>query len=140
LTASTSGDPAWLASPPAAYDIVACWYPESENPDAPGPELRPALVVAVLKGKRTGNFSLRVAYGTKILKIIKRQTIDLIIQNPQDVGLPRPTRFDLDRVILLPWGPPFFGFWSGYATPKIGSLTETYIREYAFVMMKRASV
>jgi hypothetical protein len=140
--ASSSAEPAWSLSQPAAYDIVACWYPEVENPDVPGPELRPALITQVLRGKKTGAFACRVAYGTKILKIIQRQTIDLIIQHPPDlaqIGLPRPTRFDLDRVILLTWEPPFFDCWKGYPSPKIGSLTEFYIREYAFLMMKRLS-
>jgi hypothetical protein len=96
-----------------------------------------------LQGKKTRAFACRVAYGTKILKIIKRQAVDLIIQHQGDldqIGLPRPTRFDLDRIVTLPWGEPFFGCWTGYPTPKIGSLTEKYIREYAFLMMKRQSV
>ncbi len=140
MTGSASGNPAWAASPPSAYDIVSCWYPEDENLDDPGPELRPALVLKVLQGKKSGLFACEVAYGTKILKIIKRQTVDLIIQNPKNVGLPRPTRFDLDRIILLPWAPPFFDCWQGYNSPKIGALDEEYIREYAFIMIKRQSV
>jgi hypothetical protein len=139
LTESKSGSPAWTASPPSAYDIVACWYPEDETPDDPGPELRPALVLTVLQGKNTGAFACRVAYGSKMLKIIKRQAIDLIIQKPQDVGLPRQTRFDLDRIGTFPWQPPFFDCWRGYTSPVIGALTEEYIREYAFIMMKRGS-
>lgn len=131
--------PAWTTSPPSAYDIVACWYPENDN-STPGPDLRPALVITVFQGKRSGAFACRVAYGTKTLKIIKRQTVDLIIQQPDEVGLPRPTRFDLDRILDLPWGLPFFGCWPGYSSPKIGALTEKFIREYAFIMIKRQSV
>jgi hypothetical protein len=95
-----------------------------------------------LQGESTGAFACRVAYGTKILKIIKRQTVDLIIQSTSDlaqIGLPRPTRFDLDRIVTLPWEPPFFGCWSGYATPKIGALLEAHIKDYAYLMMKRHS-
>jgi hypothetical protein len=139
---SPSAKPAWTISPPSAYDIVACWFPEDESPEAPGPSHRPALVIQVLKGERTGRFACKVAYGTKILKIIKRQTVDLIIQQQADLdqtGLPRPTRFDLDRLVTLPWQPPFFSPWAGYATPKIGALTEKWIREYAFLMIKRQS-
>jgi hypothetical protein len=140
---ATSGKPAWTRSPPSAYDIVACWYPEDEAPTDPGPDLRPALITHVLQGQKTGNFACRVAYGTTVLKITKRKDVDLIIQQRNDlsqIGLPRPTRFDLDRIVTLPWQPPFFGRWSGYASPKIGSLTETYIREYAWLMQKRSSV
>lgn len=136
---SASNKPAWTATPPSAYDIVACWYPEDENPEVPGPELRPSLVLAVLQGKSSGSFACRVAYGTKTLKIIKRQAVDLIIQNPQEAGLPRPTRFDLDRIGTFPWMPPFFGCWQGYQSPKIGSLTESHIREYAYIRIKRDS-
>jgi hypothetical protein len=56
------------------------------------------------------------------------------------MGLASPTRFDLDHVATLPWNEEFFGGWSGHQTPTIGSLTEEYIREYAFLMMKRLSV
>jgi hypothetical protein len=75
--------------------------------------------------------------GRKYSKSFKRQAVDLIIQNPQDVGLPRPTRFDLDRLGTFLWQPPFFGCWQGYTSPKIGSLTEVLIREYAFIRIKR---
>lgn len=139
---SPSAKPAWTTAPPSAYDIVACWFPETEVPDEPGRAHRPALIIQVLKGEKTGTFACKVAYGTKILKIIKRQTVDLIVQHQADlnqIGLPRPTRFDLDRMVTLPWEPPFFEPWTGYASPKIGALTEIWIREYAFLMMKRQS-
>jgi hypothetical protein len=137
----TRGKPAWTTSPPSAYDIVACWYPEADAPQDAGPTLRPALVVTVLKGERTGDYACRVAYGTTNLKIVKRREVDLIIPNghTRQMGLARATRFDLDRVITLPWVPPFFDPWTGNTTPKIGALTEAYIRDYAFLMMKRGS-
>jgi hypothetical protein len=31
MGSTTSAKPAWTLSPPSAYDIVACWYPESEG-------------------------------------------------------------------------------------------------------------
>lgn len=138
----TRGNPAWTSSPPSAYDIVACWYPEDEAPNQAGSALRPALVVTVLQGKQSREYACRVAYGTKNLKLIKRLGLDLIIRQPahiQQMGLARPTRFDLDRVVQLPWKPPFFECWTGYASPKLGSLTEAYIKDYAFLMMKRES-
>src|SRR6266481_9718593 len=136
---STSGKPAaWTLSPPSAYDIVTAYYPE--GPPDPGPKLRPTLCLTVLQGKETGAYACKVAYGTKELKIIKRSAVDLIIQHTTHVkqmGLARPTRFDLDCVATLPWNEEFFGCWSAHQSPIIGSLTEDYIREYAFLMMKR---
>lgn len=138
---STSSNPAaWTLSPPSAYDLVTAYYPEQGSD--PGPKLRPTLCIAVLQGKTTGAFACKIAYGTKELKIIKRGAVDLIIQQTPHVkqmGLARPTRFDLDCVATLPWTEEFFGCWSGRQSPVIGSLTEVYIRDYAFLMMKRLS-
>lgn len=141
-TVSTSDKPAWLKTPPSAYDIATAWYPEDDEPER-GPKLRPCLVLTVLKGMTSRLFACKVAYGTKELKIIKRQSLDLIIQHTPHVhqmGLARPTRFDLDCVSTLPWDEEFFGCWTGCTSPVIGSLTEDYIKEYAYLMMKRASV
>lgn len=99
--------------------------------------------MAVLQGRSSGAFACRVVYGTKALKIVKRQTVDLIIQHTphlHQMGLARPTRFDLDCIATLPWNEEFFGCWTGYRSPVIGTLTEHYIREYAYIMMKRQSV
>jgi hypothetical protein len=141
--ASISGKAAWTQSRPSAYDIATTWYPEDDHPDDPGPKLRPCLVLKVLQGKTSGTFACDMAYGTKELKIIKRRDKDIIIQNTahvQQMGMAVPTRFDLDCVARLPWNEEFFGCWKGHQSPIIGSLTEYYIREYAWVMMKRASV
>jgi len=98
------------------------------------------MVIAVLQGKKSGHFACRVAYGTKKLKIVQRQHLDVIIQNAghlRQFGLGRATRFDLDYVSSLPWLSDFFGCWSNYPTPVIGALTEIYIREFAYLMMRR---
>jgi hypothetical protein len=134
---SANAEPAWVKRPPAAYDIVACWYPEREKRE-PGPDLRPGLVTQVLQSPRTGLIACRIAYGTKRLKIAKRSHIDLIIQNFEhlgQLGLRMATRFDLELTVILPWGTDFFGCWTGYHSPLIGSLTEDYIKEYAYRMM-----
>jgi hypothetical protein len=139
---SEKSEPGWVLTPPSAYDIVACWYPERQSPDDPGPALRPGLVTHVLRGETTGRFACRVAYGTKKLKIVQRTGLDIIVQNSQhirELGLSRATRFDLDLTVVVPWGTEFFGCWTRYPTPIIGSLTETYIKEYAYLMMRRAS-
>lgn len=142
LTASGSGKPAsWTLTPPSAYDIITAYYPE--DGESPGPKLRPTLCLTVLQGKATGTYACKVAYGTKELKIIKRGALDLIVQQTphvQQMGLAKPTRFDLDCIATLPWNEDFFGCWTGHASPAIGGLTEHYIRDFAFLMMKRLSV
>jgi hypothetical protein len=84
-----------------------------------------------------------MAYGTSELKLTRRAAVDLIVQKSSDVvqfGLRNPTRFDLDCLAVLPWHPVFFGCWAGYSTPKIGSLNEEFVKEYAYLMLKRQSV
>ena len=123
--------------PPSAFDIVACFYPSrSDQLD----KLRPALVLNQYRDKKSDNFFCEVAYGTSALKLQKRKYIDLIIQKSADldiIGLPRATRFDLDNTQILPWSYELFGCWSGYPSPLIGSLTDIYIKEYAYCMMYR---
>ena len=136
-----TSEPRWVAHPPSRFDIVATYFPESIAPE-PGLKLRPGLVVSVHKGNKTGAYACRIAYGTKNLKIIDRRHLDIIIQNARHLpmlGLHRATRFDLDHIIMLPWTKEFFGCWSGNASPRIGALIETYIREYAYLMMRRGS-
>ncbi|WP_146618937.1 hypothetical protein [Rhodoplanes elegans] len=140
---ATSADPDWIHAPPARFDLVTCYFPERLQEAEPGLKLRPGLVLAVLRGKTSGRYACRIAYGTKQLKLPRRQHLDLIIQDAADVallGLARPTRFDLDHTAVLPWTATFFGCWSGFATPVIGTLTEPYVREFAYLMMKRGSV
>ncbi len=141
---SGASEPSWTRAPPAAYDIVACWYPETGGTaGASNAKLRPCLITSVLSDPDEPNlFFCRVAYGTNTLKIVQRQRLDLIVQVPADVrevGLAKATRFDLNNVAILPWTNEFFGCWSGYFTPRIGALSEHYIRDYAFLMMRRNS-
>ena len=105
-------------------------------------KLRPALVINVLRDRKTGAPACEVAYGTTTLKLMQRETVDLIIQNASDlnyIGLPRATRFDLDEVAILPWTDEFFGCWPGYDSPYIGTLTEDYLKNLAYLLMKRQS-
>jgi hypothetical protein len=132
-------DPSWIAQHPSVFDIVTCFFPEREGAEEM-PKLRPSLVLEVLKGRKTGAIACRIAYGTRNLKFVQRKDRDVIIQNAADlvlVGLPMATRFDLDNTLVLPWQPEFFGCWTGYDHPKIGQLTETYVKDYAYTMMLR---
>lgn len=131
----------WYANPPAAFDIAACYYPRPPDKH-PGPDLRPGLIVGVLQGNATGRYACRVCYGTTNLKLLRRLDKDVIVQNASHIdqfGLKKATRFDLDTVLILPWNNRFFGFWAGYSTPVIGSLTEVYVRDFAFKMMRRTA-
>lgn len=132
--------PKWLTQPPTAFDLVTARFPES-NPKGEL-RLRPCLVLNVLRGKTDGAIACRVAYGTKNLKFIQRKTLDIIVQNHDDLdsmGLSMATRFDLDpkNVAVLPWTEEYFGCWTGYQHPKIGALSEDYIKTYAYIMALR---
>jgi hypothetical protein len=135
--------PAWVDRPPNAYDIVTAYFPESKP--RPGDQsLRPCLVTRVLKADDApGEYACEVVFGTKHLKIMQRQFLDVIVQNHEhmtDFGLAMATRFDLDSHATLPWTPQFFGCWRGKRSPVIGSLTSDYVKDYAFKMLRRLSV
>ena len=132
----------WWLTPPSQFDIVSAFFPE-RGFDVPGLKLRPALVLAVFQEEESGDYACRLAFGTKVLKLMQRRHLDLIIQNAthlQQLGLYRATRFDLDLLVTVPWNAEFLGCWSGYRSPVIGTLTEDYVREYAYLMMRRTSV
>jgi hypothetical protein len=142
MSATTSNPPEWVNRPPAAYDIVAAFYPET-SPRPGTKKLCPCLVTQVRQNADTGAHACVVVFGTTHLKVIQRQHLDIIVQNHEDVtafGLAMPTRFDLDSPVLLPWIPQFFGCWRGRPSPIIGSLTADYVRDYAFKMLRRGSV
>lgn len=142
MSATISNLPAWVNQPPAAYDIVTAFYPESKP--RPGVKLlRPCLVTQVRKNNETHAYACAVVFGTKHLKIMRRQYLDIIVQNHEDItafGLGMATRFDLDSPVLLPWTSQFFGCWRGKRSPVIGSLTADYVKDYAFKMLRRGSV
>ncbi|MHB1104671.1 MAG: hypothetical protein ACYC0C_18245 [Devosia sp.] len=143
--ASGATPPSWIERPPSAFDIVACYFPET-NPKPDGSEkLRPALVLNVFRDRKTQDTFCEVAYGTTNLKFPQRGHLDLIIQNAADlslIGLHRATRFDLDRnnVVILPWSEEYLDCWPGFQSPYIGTLTEEYLKELAWLIMKRNSV
>lgn len=141
MALAKSPQPKWTQSPPNQFDIVACYFPET-NPKG-ALRLRPCLVENVYQGK-SGLFAVDVAFGTSNLKISQRMGLDLIIQNLQDmntIGLPMATRFDLDPVnsVRLPWIDTYFGCWRGYPSPFIGRITAQYQKEYAYCKLQRLS-
>lgn len=143
MASEKSSTPNWTLSPPSLFDVVTGYYPES-NPKGDKPALRPCLVTRVFKHKTQEEYACEIAYGTKNLKTWLRHSQDIIIQNNNDlddIGLPFATRFvlDDDAKIVMRWRPPNFDCWSGYRSPKIGQLTIDYQKEYAWIMMQRAS-
>lgn len=63
MASGSPSPPKWVAQQPSAFDIVATYFPESQPKGEL--ELRPCLVLDVLRNKRTGAVACRVAYGTK---------------------------------------------------------------------------
>ena len=131
--------PAWLTSKPSQFDIVTCYFPEGLP--KPSLTLRPSLVLSVLQNVETKQYACEVAFGTKNLKLMTRQHLDLIIQNAEhlrQLRLYRATRFDLDNIVTLPWDDEYFSCWGGHSSPVLSSLTEHYVKDYAYLMMRRS--
>lgn len=132
--------PRWVDTPPTPFSIVTAYYPET-NPKG-ALRLRPCLVKAVVEYE-DGEKGCLVYFGTKHLKVFKRQGWDVIVQNAGDIaqfGLAMATRFDLDSEEPLPWHPDFFGCWRGKPTLRLGELSADYITEYLWAMNRRGSV
>lgn len=97
---------------PVAGDLVWCRFPQDEQLE-PGPKARPALVVTVRKVVGFDNqFAVAVVYGTS-------QRVDLLFpgeflldRGEPDAfllsGLSYPTKFDLGRVVELPYNDDWF--------------------------------
>ena len=129
MGSDASSTPKWVTQRPSAFDIVTGYFPETKPKG--NLRLRPCLVLNVMQGDDSGSIACKVAYGTKNLKLVQREFLDLVIHNNShldEIGLPTATRFNLDpdNLVILPWGPEFFGCWKGYRHPKIGTLTQTY--------------
>ncbi|MES2326912.1 MAG: hypothetical protein V4499_06225 [Pseudomonadota bacterium] len=95
----------------------------------PGPKARPALVrAAAVLDDGTGD--VEVVYGTSTLKLDSRP-FDVIISKMSEMnecGLYRATRFDLDKVVWLPWDTDWFEIRSDFFSPVIGKLTHEAIK------------
>lgn len=128
---------------PAGPSIVWCNFPESDALGRPGPKPRPALV---FKSRYADNppgdrFYVLVAYGTSNLKTQRRDR-DFTIGNETMLNmlrLPQMTRFDLDRVLWLPWAKPFFVARDevSFATPTLSVLPSDMQRLLGWRMAER---
>ncbi len=122
----------WYPAAPLSFDIVTCWYPETDTD--PGPALRPGLVIGVAPSKtHNDRFKLRVCYGTCTLKSDSRAHLDLIIDDEAEYksyGLTDPTRFDSQNTADLNYVDALFGLWHGKTSPVIGHLSDARIKEF----------
>jgi hypothetical protein len=100
-------------------------------------------VLNVFRDNKSGGWFCEVAYGTKKLKLTHPAFhLDLVIQNAADlriIGLACATRFNLEKsqILMLPWNEQHFACWTGYASPKIGSLTQPYVQDFTYRMAIR---
>lgn len=149
---SLSGEPAGVelewwggGTIPPQFGIVWCAFPYSELPDQPGPKPRPALVVSARYAEEppTDRFELKVVYGTSTMKSDERP-LDFSIVNYTTLNLlrlPQQTRFDMDRVLWLPWAKPYFvpreERGDAFTTPVISVLPAELQRELGWLMRDR---
>lgn len=115
----------WL--PPEPGDIVWCRFPQDVLA-APGPKPRPALVLAVTRYE--AGFGVQVSYGTS-QKLGRLLSGEFAIRKPDNpaaytlAGLSADTKFDLGRILDLPWNERYFSVPPSPRfgqTPKLGSL------------------
>lgn len=115
--------------PPSPGDIVWCHFPFLPETE-PGPKPRPALVVGVRE--QEDGVAVKVAYGTTQRTTALRAGEFLVSKDKHPVafkqaGLSFDTKFDLNKMIELPWSERYFKapttLHQAYGqTPKLGSL------------------
>jgi hypothetical protein len=133
-----------LTTLPNQYDLVWCRFPQRKDLSAPGPHIRPCLVLDVLVETESARGAVSVAYGTGTFDKAKHRT-DLIIDDWKEIrslGLHKPTRFALSvrSRMLLPWCVEYFVPQPYVAKANIilGALTEKQIeRLTACLRMQR---
>jgi hypothetical protein len=116
---------------PAPFDVVWCAFPNHIDLGKPAPKMRPGLVITnALRGPEQYPV-VQVIYGTSNTKMLQRSH-DFFVTNYQemyDAGLHQATRFDLDRILWLPWAVEFFKpISTNYADPTIGHLSDRMMR------------
>jgi hypothetical protein len=120
---------------PAPGDLVWCLFPHLPELE-PGPKPRPAVVVSV--ERREDGSIVRVAYGTS-QKVTRLKAGEVLISQAKHpaayahAGLAYDTKFDLKRMIELPWTDRYFKPAPGKPygnTPKVGTLHATILRAF----------
>lgn len=93
--------------------------------DAPGPKARPALVKRA-SADQDGNPWVHVAYGTS-QDLNRYGPENFVVSNVGEMdacGLYCATRFNLDRVALIPWCDEYFADAPSRSSPWMGKLSE----------------
>lgn len=130
---------------PAAGALVWCNFPTELDAGVPGPKNRPALVLKTRYATDPpgDRFYVQVAYGTSVLKTGRRPD-DFVIANSVMIDLmrlPKATRFDLDRIVWLPWARPWFVPRSQddpFVTPVLSVLPDQMKKILGWTMARRA--
>lgn len=120
---------------PTPGDIVWCHFPQDAKLQ-PGPKPRPALVIQV--GKIDGQVAVAIAYGTS-QRTDQLHAGEFIISRLDAAafklaGLSFDTKFDLARVIELPFSSKWFAVPPGAPhgqTPKLGVLHAALLKRAA---------
>lgn len=119
-------------SDPAAGDIVWCHFPDNIHPK---PKPRPGIVLATLQNEQAHWF-VRVAYGTsqKTSQLYAGEFLLSRADHPAPyalAGLSYDTKFDLSKVLELPFNADYFSV-PPHAphgqTPKLGTLHPSMVR------------
>ncbi|MGE8046005.1 type II toxin-antitoxin system PemK/MazF family toxin [Pseudomonas monteilii] len=115
---------------PESGDIVWAMFPNVETLGIPGPKPRPALVLFI----SDEDHAIQVAYGTS--QRTDRLYRGEFVLDPHDQGfslsgLSVRTKFDLSRVVTLPfnsdWFAPDPGIIAQSPLPKMGTLHASYM-------------
>lgn len=113
--------------PPEPGDIVWCRFPERPR-DRPGPKPRPGLVVTV--AEHEDGVVVGIAYGTS-QGLARLKSGEFAIRRELNkaayelAGLSYDTKFDMRRIIDLPWNDAFFAVPPDARhgqTPRVGTL------------------
>jgi len=119
----------WETSPPAIYDVVTGFFPETSPKETWATNPRPLLVCGVAQDTENGQYFCRIAYGTS-QNTAGYGFNDLVIANLSildSLNLKRPTKFVIHsglQMVILPWSEEFFQPWTGYSTPVISRLPD----------------
>lgn len=109
---------------PPRGSVLSCYFPMNENPDIPGPQARPCLVLGSFPNpKNREQRMLIMAYGTS-RKSRANFGFEVRIDTEEKMkatGLHRPTRFTLNRLRILPLGPEYFEY-TTTGTPYLGEI------------------
>jgi hypothetical protein len=130
-----------LGTLPIIGTILWCRFPMGGNPNIPGGEHHPVLVLGRRIDIENRLGRLIVAYGTGTIKEDTRAHLDLIIPEAEYAahGLMKPTRFDLADVnrLDLEWSDKWFTVPRSQPKIVIGKLSDASIERLKVILAWR---